>query len=104
MTNPTIFGTIPSGGAFLSAATALSCYMDMNIERIIRRVLEEARGKGRDHLTQTEEAVRAVCQARPDRSLSGSEALPRAVGTMAMRYIIHKSGWLMFKSKVATGP
>ena len=27
--------------------------MDKSIERIIRRVLEEARAKGRDHLTQT---------------------------------------------------
>ena len=43
------------------------------MERIIRRVLEEARAKGRDHLTQTELAVRAVCQARPD--ITASEAL-----------------------------
>ncbi len=47
--------------------------MDKSIERIIRRVLEEARAKGRDHLTQTELAVRAVCQARPD--MTASEAL-----------------------------
>ncbi len=47
--------------------------MDKSIERIIRRVLEEVRSKGRDHLTQTEEAVRAVCQARPD--MTASEAL-----------------------------
>jgi hypothetical protein len=38
--------------------------MDKSIERIIRRVLEEARAKGRDHLTQTELAVRAVREAR----------------------------------------
>ncbi len=47
--------------------------MDSSIERIIRRVLQEARGKGRDHLTQTELAVRAVCQARPD--MTASDAL-----------------------------
>ena len=47
--------------------------MDKSIERIIRRVLEEAREKGRDHLTQTEEAVRAVREARPD--LTASEIL-----------------------------
>ena len=47
--------------------------MDKSIERIIRRVLEEARAKGRDHLTQTEEAVRAVREARPD--LTASDAL-----------------------------
>ena len=33
--------------------------MDKSVERIIRRVLEEARAAGRDYLTQTEEAVRA---------------------------------------------
>ncbi len=47
--------------------------MDKSIERIIRRVLEEARDKGRDHLTQAELAVRAVCQARPD--MTASDAL-----------------------------
>ncbi len=47
--------------------------MDKSIERIIRRVLEEARAKGRDQLTQTEEAVRAVREARPD--LTASDAL-----------------------------
>jgi hypothetical protein len=47
--------------------------MDKSIERIIRRVLEEARAKGRDHITQTELAVRAVCEARPD--MTASEAL-----------------------------
>jgi hypothetical protein len=47
--------------------------MDKSIERIIRRVLEEARAKGRDHTTQTELAVRAVRQARPD--MTASEAL-----------------------------
>ncbi len=47
--------------------------MEKSIERIIRRVLEEARAKGRDHLTQTEEAVRAGREARPD--LTASDAL-----------------------------
>ncbi len=47
--------------------------MVKSVERIIRRVLEEARAKGRDHITQTELAVRAVCEARPD--LTASDAL-----------------------------
>ncbi len=47
--------------------------MDKSIERTIRRALEEARAKGRDHLTQTELAVRAVREARPD--MTASEAL-----------------------------
>jgi len=50
--------------------------MDKSIERIIRRVLEDARAKGRDHLAQTEEAVRAVREARPD--MTASEALATA--------------------------
>jgi hypothetical protein len=40
--------------------------MDKSIERIILRTLEEARVKGRDHQAQTELAVKAVCEARPD--------------------------------------
>ncbi len=44
--------------------------MDKSIERIIRRVLEEARAKGRDDLTQTELAVQAVRQARADMTAS----------------------------------
>jgi hypothetical protein len=51
--------------------------MDKSIERIIRRVLEEAREKGRDHVTQTEEAVRAVRNARPDMTASEILAVVR---------------------------
>lgn len=47
--------------------------MDKSIERIIIRVLEEAREKGRDDLTQTELAVRAVCAARSE--MTASDAL-----------------------------
>ena len=47
---------------------------DKSIERIIRRVFEDARAKGRDHLMQTELAVRAVCQARPDMTASDPPA------------------------------
>ncbi len=44
--------------------------MDKSLGRIIRRTLDDTRVKGRDHLTQTELAVRAVCQARPDMTAS----------------------------------
>ena len=44
--------------------------MDKSLDRIIRRALEEARAKGRDHLTQTQLAVKAVHQARPDMTAS----------------------------------
>ena len=47
--------------------------MDAELENIIRRALEDARAAGWDYLTQTEEAVRAGCEARPD--LTASEVL-----------------------------
>ncbi len=47
--------------------------MDKSIEHVVHRVIVEAREKGRDHLAQTEEAVRAVREARPD--LTASEIL-----------------------------
>jgi hypothetical protein len=47
--------------------------MDQSLERIIRRALADARAAGRDHITQTEEAVRAGHEARPD--LTASEVL-----------------------------
>ncbi len=55
--------------------------LDKSVERIIRRVLEDARAAGRDHLTQTELAVRAVCEAHPD--MTAYDAL--AVVEMARR-------------------
>lgn len=50
--------------------------MDKSIERIIRRILEDARARGRDDLTQTDLAVRAVCEARSD--MTASDALTAA--------------------------
>ncbi len=47
--------------------------MDESLERIIRQALEDARATGRDYLTQTELAVRAVREVRPD--MTASEAL-----------------------------
>ena len=47
--------------------------MDVGLENVIRRALADARAAGRDHLTQTEEAVRAGHEARPD--LTSSEIL-----------------------------
>ncbi len=38
--------------------------MDESLERIIRQALDDARAKGRDHLTQTQVAVEAV--RKPD--------------------------------------
>ena len=39
--------------------------MDNSLEALIHQVLEDARRKGRDKLTQTTLAIRAVCHARP---------------------------------------
>ncbi len=47
--------------------------MNLDLETIIRRALAEARVAGKDHLTQTEEVVRAVLQAFPD--MTASDAL-----------------------------
>jgi TRAP-type C4-dicarboxylate transport system substrate-binding protein len=47
--------------------------MDDDLQRIIRQALDDAQAAGRDHVTQTEEAVRAVLQARPN--LTAPDAL-----------------------------
>jgi len=47
--------------------------MDQDVQRIARRVHEEAQAAGRDSLGQTEAAVRAVRVARPE--ITASEAL-----------------------------
>jgi hypothetical protein len=39
--------------------------MDDDLQRVIRQALDVAGAAGRDHLSQTELAVRAVLQARP---------------------------------------
>jgi len=40
--------------------------MEQDLRHVIQQALEDARAAGRDHLTQTELAVRAVLQVRPD--------------------------------------
>jgi hypothetical protein len=47
--------------------------MDPDLENVIRQALADAEAAGRDHVGQTELAVRAVLQARPD--MTASEAL-----------------------------
>ena len=44
--------------------------MDPDLERVIRQALADAKDAGKDYLTQTETAVRAVLQARPDMTAS----------------------------------
>ncbi len=47
--------------------------MDPDLENVIRQALADAQAAGRDRLAQTETAVRAVLQARPD--MTASDAL-----------------------------
>ncbi len=47
--------------------------MDLDLENVIRQALGDALAAGKDHLSQTELAVRAVQQARPD--MTASDAL-----------------------------
>ncbi len=44
--------------------------MDPDLDTVIRHALDDARAAGKDHLTQTEEAVRAVLKVRPDMTVS----------------------------------
>ncbi len=47
--------------------------MDPDLKNVIRQALGDALAAGKDHLTQTELAVRAVQRARPD--MTASDAL-----------------------------
>jgi len=51
--------------------------MDESLERIIRQSLDNARAKGRDYITQTELAVRAGRQVRPDMTVTEILAMVR---------------------------
>jgi hypothetical protein len=69
----------------LSEVQVLGDLADGVLEWIIRFALEEARAKGRDHLTQTELAVRAVCEAQPDMTASEALAAIEMVGRLLSR-------------------
>ncbi len=44
--------------------------MDPDLENVIRQAPADAEAAGRDHVAQTEHAVRTVLQARPDMIVS----------------------------------
>ncbi len=48
-------------------------HMEPDLENVLRQALGDALAAGKDHLSQTEEAVRAVQRARPD--MTASDAL-----------------------------
>ncbi len=47
--------------------------MDPDLENVIRQALGDALATGKDHLSQTEHAVQAVLQVRPD--MTAADAL-----------------------------
>ena len=61
--------------------------MDPDIENVIRHALADAKDAGKDHLTQTELAVRAVQRARSD--MTASDALTAVCGGAK---VVHGSG------------
>ncbi len=48
--------------------------MDPDLENVIRQALGDALAAGKDHLSQTEHAVQAVLQVRPDMTASDAMA------------------------------
>ena len=50
---------------------------DGDLKHVIEHALEDARSRGRDHVGQTELAVRAVGQVRPDMNASDALAAVR---------------------------
>ncbi len=46
--------------------------MDPDLENVIRQALTDAKAAGKDYLSQTELAVRAVQRARPDMTASAA--------------------------------
>ncbi len=59
----------------MGPACALMAHMDPDLENVIRQALADAKVAGKDYLSlsQAQEAVRAVQQARPD--MTASDAL-----------------------------
>ena len=60
-------------GLFFCACPRSHSRMDPDLENVIRQALADAEAAGKDYQGQTETAVRAVLQARPD--MTASDAL-----------------------------
>ncbi len=60
-------------GLFFCHRLRSHTHMDPDLENVIRQTLGDAQAAGKDHLSQTELAVRAVQRARPD--MTASDAL-----------------------------
>ena len=68
------FGPVLVAGLFFRARLRSHGRMDPDLENVIRQALADAKDAGKDYLTQTEEAVRLVRQARPDMTVSDALA------------------------------
>ena len=64
----------PSAGLFFCRRLRSHTHMDPGLENVIRQALGDAQAAGRNHLSQTEHAVQAVLQVRPD--MTASDAAP----------------------------
>ncbi len=60
-------------GLFFCALPRSHTHIDPDLENVIRQALADAQAAGKDYLSQTELAVRAVQRARPD--MTASDAL-----------------------------
>ncbi len=64
---------IAAAGLFFCRRPRSHTTMEPDLENVIRQALGDALAAGKDHLSQTELAVRAVQRARPD--MTASDAL-----------------------------
>ena len=62
----------PGAGLFFCRRLRSHSRMDPDLENVIRQALGDALAAGKDHLSQTELAVRAVQQVRPDMTASAA--------------------------------
>ncbi len=65
----------PRAGFFFCLALRSDTAMDEDLERGIREALAKARAEGKDYLSQSELAVHAVRQMRPDLTTSNALTL-----------------------------
>ena len=66
-------GRTEGAGLSFRALSRSHAHMDPDLDNVIRQALGDALAAGKDHLSQTELAVRAVQRARPD--MTASDAL-----------------------------
>ncbi len=68
--------------------------MDPDLDNVIRQALADAQAAGKDHLSQTELAVRAVQRARPD--MTASDALAAVIVGKPSAFVVFSKYLPMF--------